>query len=169
MNKFFKLLFLTLFALILFPAAAMADQDGNAIWCNMDAYGCWVYNEDGGQDYLMFWSEDARQYFMGDSTPPYTNVVDFCYDCSGDTMGMGESDGEDVEGTWRNALIDVYRKYQGTFYTGKWADSQISAMTEEMQRNLDNGKWKEKDLWGKIKLIEESYEIMAEKAGIEVE
>ena len=28
-------------------------------------YGCWVTGEDGGQSYIMFWSESARDLFMG--------------------------------------------------------------------------------------------------------
>ena len=170
MRNYFIIFLFSLLVVILMPAAVFADQDGNDVWCNMDQYGCWVYNDDGGQDYLMFWSEDARQYFMGDSTPPYTNVVDFCYECGSDKMGMGENDGsEDGNKTWRNALINVYRKYQGTLFTKNWADSEIETLTKEMQRNLENGKWKEKDLWGKIDLIEESLEDLAEKTGNAVE
>ncbi|MBR6090162.1 MAG: hypothetical protein IKP86_09535 [Anaerolineaceae bacterium] len=48
---------------------ASADQEGNKRWCTSDPYGCWVTDEDGGQSYIMFWSEAARELFMGkDST-----------------------------------------------------------------------------------------------------
>ena len=56
-------------------AAVSAEQDGYNCWCNVDQYGCWITSEDGEQIYLMFWSESARQFFMGDSTPPYKDVV----------------------------------------------------------------------------------------------
>ena len=48
-----------------FCSAALADQEGNSYWCNSDQYGCWVTGEDGGQSYIMFWSESARDFFMG--------------------------------------------------------------------------------------------------------
>lgn len=48
-----------------FCSAALADQEGNSYWCNSDQYGCWVTGEDGGQSYIMFWSEFARDFFMG--------------------------------------------------------------------------------------------------------
>ncbi len=56
-------------------SVVLADQDGNTCWCNVDKDGCWVTNEEGGRDYLMFWSEASRKFFMGDITAPYTNVV----------------------------------------------------------------------------------------------
>lgn len=56
-------------------SVVLADQDGNTCWCNVDKDGCWVTNEEGGKDYIMFWSEASRKFFMGDSTAPYTNVV----------------------------------------------------------------------------------------------
>ena len=56
-------------------AAVFADQNGRACWCNSDNYGCWVTAEDGGKSYIMFWSEEARQYVMGPLSAPYTLVV----------------------------------------------------------------------------------------------
>ena len=49
----------------------LADQDGRDNWCNSDQYGCWVTGDDGEQWYIMFWSESARDYFMG----PGSNAV----------------------------------------------------------------------------------------------
>ena len=46
-------------------AAVSADQEGNSCWCNNDQYGCWITGEKGGKDYIMFWSESARDYIMG--------------------------------------------------------------------------------------------------------
>lgn len=51
--------------------AVLADQDALDRYCNSDQYGCWVTNEEGGQDYIMFWSESARELFMG----PGSNAV----------------------------------------------------------------------------------------------
>lgn len=80
-NKLFAVLFAML-CLAVLTVSVFADQEGNNRWCNIDQYGCWVTDEDtGGQNYVMFWSEEARQYFMGDSTVPYKNVVDRCIDC----------------------------------------------------------------------------------------
>lgn len=45
--------------------AASADQEGNAHWCNIDKFGCYETAEDGSTYYIMFWSESARKYIMG--------------------------------------------------------------------------------------------------------
>lgn len=72
--KKFTILFVVC-AILLSFAAVYADQDGNNCWCNVDQYGCWITNENGGQDYIMFWSESARLFFMGTSTSPYKDVT----------------------------------------------------------------------------------------------
>ena len=63
-----------LFVLIIAALSVMsvsADQDGNSCWCNTDSYGCWITGENGGHDYIMFWSESARESIMGpDSDAP---------------------------------------------------------------------------------------------------
>ena len=56
-------------------AAASAEQDGRNCWCDIDEYGCRITGEDGGETYLMFWSEEARQYIMGPGGTPYNLVV----------------------------------------------------------------------------------------------
>ncbi len=66
-------------------SVVLADQDGKTCWCNVDKDGCWVTNEEGGKDYIMFWSEASRKFFMGDSTAPYTNVVS---KAEGATLGL---------------------------------------------------------------------------------
>ena len=63
-TKKLVLMLLAVFCLA-FCSAALADQEGNSYWCNSDQYGCWVTGEDGGQSYIMFWSESARDLFMG--------------------------------------------------------------------------------------------------------
>ncbi len=47
------------------PHGRYYDQMGNKYWCNSDSYGCWVTNENGGKDYIMFWSEAAAEAIMG--------------------------------------------------------------------------------------------------------
>ena len=66
-------------------SVVLADQDGNTCWCNVDKDGCWVTNEEGGKDYIMFWSEESRKFFMGDSTAPFTSVVS---KAEGATLGL---------------------------------------------------------------------------------
>ena len=85
MNK--KVLFV-LFAILMMAVMTVsvsADRDGYNNWCNMDQYGCWVTGEDGAQNYIMFWSESARTYFMG----PNSNAVvtDYPADSNG-KLGM---------------------------------------------------------------------------------
>ena len=72
-----KYLMIILFAFILLGTAATvtADQNGRDCWCNIDEYGCWITNEDNGKTYLMFWSEEARQYIMGTGSEPFKFVV----------------------------------------------------------------------------------------------
>ncbi|MBQ6518139.1 MAG: hypothetical protein IJI14_05420 [Anaerolineaceae bacterium] len=92
-DKLFAVLF-TVFCLVLLTAAVSADQEGNSRWCNIDSYGCWVTDKDtGGQSYIMFWSEESRQYFMGDTTEPYKNVVDCCVDCESGKLPLGPGRG----------------------------------------------------------------------------
>ncbi len=50
---------------VLSVSAAYYDLNGNARWCNRDSYGCWVTGENGEHEYIMFWSEAARDYIMG--------------------------------------------------------------------------------------------------------
>ena len=53
------------------PRDRYYDQMGNKYWCNSDSYGCWVTGENGEHEYIMFWSESARDAIMGpDSNAP---------------------------------------------------------------------------------------------------
>lgn len=164
MKKIPLILLLVLSILMAVPGVVFADQEGNNNWCNIDSYGCWVTNEDGGKDYLMFWSESARQYFMGDSTPPYTNVVDYSSYIGIDKMSMNQMP-DDGSAEWKNALAEVYRKYEGFLYTSQWASSQITAMTKIIEKNLEEGRWQDKNVWSYIESIEAKYAKLAEKAG----
>ncbi len=47
------------------PRDRYYDQLGNKHWCNSDSYGCWVTGENGEHEYIMFWSESARDAIMG--------------------------------------------------------------------------------------------------------
>ena len=47
------------------PRDRYYDQMGNKYWCNSDSYGCWVTGENGEHEYIMFWSESARDAIMG--------------------------------------------------------------------------------------------------------
>ena len=63
-----RMLIAALFTMLYLAALTVsvsADQDGNSCWCNNDQYGCWITGETGGRDYIMFWSESARDYIMG--------------------------------------------------------------------------------------------------------
>ena len=63
-----KMLLAVLFAVMLLAALTVsvsADQEGTSCWCNNDQYGCWITGEKGGRDYIMFWSESARDSIMG--------------------------------------------------------------------------------------------------------
>ncbi len=88
-----KVLFV-LFAILMMAVMTVsvsAEQDGNDRWCNIDQYGCWVTGDDGAQNYIMFWTEEARQYFMGGNTAPYKNVQERCTDCSNGRLPLSKS------------------------------------------------------------------------------
>ena len=161
--KKFSGLFLAVFCLLTAVSAQVfADHEGNDNWCNIDSYGCWVTNEDSGKDYLMFWSESARQYFMGDSTPPYTNVVDYSAYIGVDKMSMNQSDNTGSQ-SWREALAEVFHKYDNTLFTSEWASVELRSVTKIIERNLESGKWKEINAWNYIQALEKKYAKMAEK------
>ena len=42
-----------------------AGQNKNICWCNNDQYGCWIYGENDGRDYIMLWNESAWDFIMG--------------------------------------------------------------------------------------------------------
>ena len=148
MNK--KSLFVVLFAMLclaVFTVSVSADQDGHTNWCNMDQYGCWVTGDDGAQNYIMFWSEEARTYFMG----PNSNAVvtDYCADCNGklslsnsDTIQYRSKSGKngkeqqskESESSTNKSLIqeysDIYVKNRKLYN-----ESQSKEFNEESTRN----------------------------------
>ncbi len=159
-------LLLVISILMIASQTVFADQEGNENWCNIDSYGCWVTGEDGGKDYLMFWSESARQYFMGDSTPPYTNVVDYSTFIGIDKMEINQNK-EEPQAAWKAALADVYRKYEGFLYTSQWATNEINSVTKFIEKNLETGRWQDKNVWSYIEAIEAKYSQLAKKYGRE--
>ncbi len=77
MKKSFVLIFVLICAALSVLSVSAAprdryyDQLGNKHWCNSDSYGCWVTGENGEHEYIMFWSESARDAIMGpDSNAP---------------------------------------------------------------------------------------------------
>ena len=71
-----KLLLAAVLLTVLFSfSLVFADQDGRKCWCNIDEYGCWITGDDGGKIYIMFWSEQSRQFIMGSYSAPYKYVV----------------------------------------------------------------------------------------------
>jgi len=84
------LFFLTVILfLLVISAAVSADQDGNYRYCNRDQYGCWVTEDDGRRSYIMFWSEEIKNNFIGKDKravicdPPESNTKN--------TISLGES------------------------------------------------------------------------------
>ncbi len=69
----YKRLSLILILAILFifvtSVVVFADQIGNYCYCNRDQYGCWVTEEDGRRSYIMFWSEEIKNNFIGKDKP----------------------------------------------------------------------------------------------------
>ena len=161
MKKIPGLIIISLFILLILSAPIFADQEGNENWCNIDSYGCWVTGEDAGKEYLMFWSESARQYFMGDTTPPYTNVVDYSAYIGVDKMSMNQTDGS--SDSWREALADVYKKYDSILFTEEWAAGELRTVTKIIEKNLESGRWKEQNAWNYVSDLEKKYEKLAEK------
>ncbi|MBQ6505610.1 MAG: hypothetical protein IJI57_17015 [Flexilinea sp.] len=164
MKKFSGLSIIIICLLVTLVSHVSADQEGNDNWCNIDSYGCWVTNEDNGKDYLMFWSESARQYFMGDSTPPYTNVVDYSAYIGVDKMSMNQSEKTGTD-SWQEALADTYKKYDGVLFTSEWAANELRTVTKIIEKNIESGHWKEQNAWNYIAALEDKYEKMAEKLG----
>ena len=104
------ILLLTLAVLMLSFTAVFADQDGHDCWCNSDEYGCWVTDEDGGKCYIMFWSEEARAFFMGNKSKPGTLVTE-----QPDSAG-GRFKMDPVKGpkNYKDAFIALIKKYGET-------------------------------------------------------
>ncbi len=134
MNK--KLMFV-LFAVLMMAVMTVsvsADRDGYNNWCNMDQYGCWVTGDEGQQNYIMFWSEEARTYFMGPNSKAV--VTDYCADCNG-KLGMANganavsSQGKSLDETLQN----YWAKYENTIKSQWGVNSFEEYKAEYIKRN----------------------------------
>ena len=66
MYKRLLLIFVTAILFIfVISTVVLADQLGSFRYCNQDQYGCWVTEEDGRRSYIMFWSEEIKNNFIG--------------------------------------------------------------------------------------------------------
>lgn len=130
--------------ILLLTVPVSADQDGNAKWCNIDQYGCYETEADGSTYYIMFWSESARQAIMGNLTAPYTNVVDYCYNCNG-RMGLGTSRGGRSGGRgsfpgWMSDLwnvIDKHKDFLNSSYFVGDAESEYQRQVDFYNEGID--------------------------------
>ena len=125
MNK--KVLFV-LFAILMMAvmtASVSADQLANDRWCNSDQYGCWVTGDDGAQDYIMFWSESAREYFMG----PGSNAV------VTDPVPAGKMSLDPAPKT----LVDILRDMISDRYKAAGMDDWIEMDAKAMAYDIEHG------------------------------
>lgn len=115
---------------------ASAAQDGNHRWCNVDSYGCWDIDEDGNQFYIMFWSESARAYFMGNSSAPYSNVTDFCDDCKDGNMGLAPAPAEEPSVDVQEDPNEKIRNDKINWIADKWleSDETMGMIADEYRR-----------------------------------
>ena len=103
------LFFLTVILfLLVISAAVSADQNGNYRYCNRDQYGCWVTEDDGRRSYIMFWSEEARAYFMGGKSAPESLVTVKPNTHSG-RFEMEKAPSRTR--TWRDFLVEMLMKH----------------------------------------------------------
>ena len=105
-NTIFVVLFAML-CLIAITAAVSADNDGYNSYCNIDQYGCWVTDWDteldeptGKKIYVQFWSEEAREFFMGKDSDATVAPLPRKY---GAAMTMVKGD-EAARGAWKSGL-----------------------------------------------------------------
>ena len=129
MNR--KLLFV-LFAVLMMAVMTVsvsADQDAYDRFCNMDQYGCWNTNDEGGKDYIMFWSEAAREYFMGPGSN--ATVTDYCADCNG-KLGMGSGAPEVTKKSLRDILIEMISDIYNEIGWGEYIEIDAKYMEEDI-------------------------------------
>lgn len=153
MNK--KSVFVVLFAMLclaVFTVSVSADQDGLDRYCNSDQYGCWVTGDGGSQDYIMFWSEYARDLFMG----PGSNAV-VTDPVPAGRMSLGKASVSAEKELSReekiSALVDFYldqyiKQTHGTkagltrYYSQK-NDQELDTLYNDMEQNQNTQKKEE--------------------------
>ncbi|MBQ6502660.1 MAG: hypothetical protein IJI57_01955 [Flexilinea sp.] len=140
-KKSFFVVLLAMLCLAVFTVSVYADQLANDRWCNSDQYGCWVTGDDGAQDYIMFWSESAREYFMG----PGSNAPVVEQYTAG-KMPLDPAPAEKHVRTWIDALnhfFDLMKEYYGggEYYV----DTRESAI-HHYNRMINNGWYTESEV-----------------------
>ena len=103
-------LFVVLFAMLCLAAitaVVSADNDGYNSFCYIDQYGCWVTDWDVERDeptgkkiYVQFWSDEAREFFMGKGSDATVAPLPRKY---GAAMTMVKGD-EAARGAWKSGL-----------------------------------------------------------------
>ena len=145
-------LFVLLTAVLIFITVS-ADQNGNDRWCNSDEYGCWVTDEDGGKCYIMFWSEEARAYFMGDISKPGTLVTDKP-NTPGGRLGMKSPSVR----TWQDLLIDMIYRHRALLEgQGNNIDELIRNNIKDLEKSIRNGEMTESDVINLINSWDDAY------------
>ena len=137
-RKYSLIVLFVLLAAVMVSVTVSADQNGNDRWRNMDGYGCWVTGEDGGKCYIMFWSEEARAYFMGDKSKPGSLVTDRP-DIPGGRLGM---EAAPTRWTWRDFLVEMLTKhgaYLERELSGNTLQEFINDQLEYFESRLKNG------------------------------
>ena len=146
-------LLLVLLMLVIAVTTVFADQDGADTWCNEDQYGCWVTAEDGGKCYIMFWSEDARAYFMGGHSKPGELVTDKP-NTPGGKLGMKSPSVR----TWQDLLIDMINRHKAYLESqGNNIDELIRNSIKDFEKSIKNGEMTESDVIDKINYWDDAY------------
>lgn len=131
-----KVLFV-LFAILMMAVMTVsvsADQDGYDRYCNSDQYGCWVTGDEGQQIYIMFWSEEAREFFMG----PGSNAV-VTDPVPGGQMSLGKDPAAYVKAPAaagkfsKEEMINAYAEsvWKNGAYTGYTSIDQLKKAMED--------------------------------------
>ena len=156
MKKKIALILIVLLTAMIFSAAVSADQNGNDRWCNSDEYGCWVTGDKGEKWYIMFWSEEARAYFMGGKSAPGT-LVTRKPDTPGGRFGMEEAPAPHKM-TWKELLWDMMNRHrkllegQGVDIKKAYKDSVAG-----FEKNLKDGELTEKGIIDIINNWDDAY------------
>ena len=146
-------LILVLLMLLITVTTVFADQDGADTWCNEDQYGCWVTAEDGGKCYIMFWSEDARAYFMGGHSKPGELVTDKP-NTPGGRLGMKSPSGK----TWKDLLAEmIYRHKEYLEGQGNNIPELIRKNIEDLDKSIGKGEMTESDVIDLINYWDDGY------------
>ena len=146
-------LIVVFFMLLISVTAVFADQDGNTCWCNEDQYGCWVTAEDGGKCYIMFWSEEARAYFMGGISKP-GELVTVKPNTPDGRLGMQPV----LKKGWREIWIELLNKHRELLESqGVNVSELIKSTIEGFEKDIANGVQSEGDIIESARYWDEAY------------